>query len=127
MKLIRNFYKTSTLANNGVFILIGACVLIIVGASFIPEFKGQVSKRQIYNLNGLTLKFNDNPETETFFQSIINNDGYLCLGTSESTSPANYFDFLNNDPEIKPRFSVLAGAGRTCGVYSITLQPKGIC
>lgn len=117
MKLIRNFYKTSSLAKNGIFILIVSLVLIVIGSFFIPEFKGTATKGQIYNLNGYNLKFSDNPETSKFFQSIIKNDGYLCLGTSESTNPGNYFDFLNNDPEVQPRFSVLAGAGRTCGVY----------
>jgi hypothetical protein len=117
MKLISSFYKTSSLAKNGVFILIVSALILIIGALFIPNFEGKATHKQIYNLNGFTLKFNDDPETSTFFQSIIKNDGYLCLGTSESTTPVNYFDFLNNDVEIAPRFSVLAGAGRTCGVY----------
>jgi hypothetical protein len=41
------------------------------------------------------------------------------MGTSESgkLTEGNYYDFLNNDPELGPKFSVLAGAGRTCGHY----------
>lgn len=70
-------------------------------------------------VNGLNLKYSDSQETRYFLKSIIKNDGYLCLGTSESThlKHGNYQDFLNNDPEISARFSRLTGAGRSCGVH----------
>lgn len=98
-----------------------ACVVVLLalGGSIIPKPPAPEPTRQMSTLNGLNIKFSDGQETRYFLKSIINNDGYLCLGTSESTDlkHGNYQDFLNNDPEISARFSRLPGAGRSCGVH----------
>jgi hypothetical protein len=119
MSLIRSIYKTKNLANNGIFIVISGLCLLIVGYC-IPGIKSGNIKQQIYTLNGLKTKYNDHLEVSDFYQSIKKNKGYLVLGTSETTriDGGNYYDFLNNDREIGVhKFSLLAGAGRTCGTH----------
>jgi len=114
------FYKTQNLASNGVFIVVATILLFFFGEFLIPEFKQKTIPGQIATLNGFNLKYNDAPEVETFIRSIKENNGVLCLGTSESTflDGRNYYHYLNNDLSIKEtRFSILAGAGRTCGMY----------
>lgn len=119
MELMRSFYKTSSLARNGIFLLVSMFVLLVAGAVFIPSFKYDDNSEQVYTLKGVNFKYNDAPFVSHFFNSIKANDGYLCIGTSE-TSPidgGNYYDFLNNDPDLDMKFSLSAGAGRTCGTY----------
>jgi len=119
MNLIQSFYKTKTLVSNGIFIAITVVILIVVGY-FIPDSSPKIFSKQIYTLNGYNTKYNDHSEVSDFFLSIKNNNGFLVLGTSETTSieGGNYYDFLNNDKDIEGKnFSLLAGAGRTCGVY----------
>ena len=119
MNLIRSIYKTKNLTNNGIFIVVCGLVLLIIGY-FIPDVKSGNIQQQIYTLNGFNTKHNDHTELSDFYQSIKKNNGFLVLGTSETTSlnGGNYYDFLNNDKEIKGnRFSILAGAGRTCGIH----------
>lgn len=119
MKFIHSFYKTRNLANNGKYLIILTVVLFLSGSFLIPEFKVKNINKQLYNVNGISLKYNDNNTVLHFVRSIKKNKGYLCLGTSETSilPDGNYFDFLNNDPEFEYNFSVLAGAGRTCGIY----------
>jgi hypothetical protein len=119
MNFIQSFYKTRTLVNNGVFIAITVLILVVAGF-FISDFAPKTFSNQIYTLNGYNTKHNDPSEVSDFLLSIKNNNGFLVLGTSESTSlkKGNYYDFLNNDQEIRPaNFSILSGAGRTCGIY----------
>ncbi|MCF8296908.1 MAG: hypothetical protein K9J13_05115 [Saprospiraceae bacterium] len=70
-------------------------------------------------MNGNNIKYNDKIFLTEFFNSIKRNNGYLILGTSESGSVhnGNFYQFLNSDTTIKPKFSILSGAGRTAGVY----------
>lgn len=119
MKLMYAFYKTSSLARNGIFLLVSAVVLLIAGVLFIPKFKWEQTSKQVYSMPGINLKYDDSPFVSHFLKSIKANSGYLILGTSESSSleDGNYYDYLNADTSIKPSFSVLAGAGRTCGLY----------
>ena len=120
MKEIESFYKTKTLRNNGVFILWCLLVLAILGF-FFPNQASRLNTDQIYSISGLHTKYGDESELSDFLTSIKSNDGYLILGTSETTSldEGNYYDFLNSDPDLKnTKFSVLAGAGRTCGKHS---------
>ena len=120
MTLLGRFYKTRNLANNGVFIVVVILIWIAAGNILIPESEGFSVDRQIFDLKGTTLKYDDEKSVSHFFKSIKENDGYLCLGTSESGhhKEGNYYDFINNDPEINSGFlSVLAGAGRTCGIH----------
>jgi hypothetical protein len=119
MNWIRSIYKTKNLTNNGIFIVVCGLILLIIGY-FIPDVKSGNIKQQIYTLNGFNTKHNDHTELSDFYQSIKKNNGFLVLGTSETTSlnGGNYYDFLNNDKEIEgSRFSILAGAGRTCGIH----------
>lgn len=120
MNFLKTFYKTKNLASNGVFITVATSLLFFFGEFLIPELKLTKIPGQIITINGFNLKYNDSPEVETFIRSIKENNGVLCLGTSESTflGGRNYYHYLNNDLSIKEtRFSFLAGAGRTCGVY----------
>ncbi|MCI5055194.1 MAG: hypothetical protein MRY83_03745 [Flavobacteriales bacterium] len=121
MKL-KELYKTSFLAKRGKLIAIAVIVLLILG-QLIPDTNFQVDK-QIYTLKGHSTKHFDNPEAPLFFNSIKNNNGILCLGTSESTSlnGRNYYNYWNADSNITDKMSILSGAGRTCGVYNVLFQ-----
>ena len=119
MKVINQFYKLSELYRNGVFIFI--CLIIaIIGSLFIPEFRVSNVDKQLYGINGPAVKFEDTEMVDHFFNSIKSNNGILILGTSESGNykTGNYFHFLNDDPTLADvRFSVIGGAGRTCGLH----------
>jgi hypothetical protein len=119
MNALKELYLMRNLYKNGIFILITSISILVIGLIIIPEFKPKPSLKQLFNTKGLVTKYNDKADFEQFITSIKSNDGYLVLGTSESTflNGKNYFDFLNNDPKIEAKFSVLAGAGRTCGLY----------
>jgi hypothetical protein len=119
MKILQYIYKTSTLASNGIFLLLLALILMLIGPLLIPAYKAQHFKQQIFTLNGLAIKYDDDPAVSDFIYSIKKNDGYLCMGTSESSDleGGNYYSFLNADTSLHSRFSILAGAGRTCGIY----------
>jgi len=119
VSLSRNIYKTKNLAKNGVYILIIVVIVLPLGKLFIPPFTLKQPIGQLSTLNGLSVKYDDSPAVSLFFTSIKQHKGYLCLGTSETSylPDGNYYDFLNNDTNIKARFSVLSGAGRTCGLY----------
>lgn len=119
MKTLKELYKTRSLYKNGVFILISLIIFILIGYLF-PNKKPEIFSEQIYTLNGFNAKYNDDAEVSDFFLSIKKNNGVLVLGTSETVALAegNYHDFLNEDPDLRGvKFSVLAGAGRTCGTY----------
>lgn len=113
------FYKTRMLSFLGGIILLTTLVLVLVSQLFIPKFTGVRPTKQIYTISGKALKYNTPGIVTDFIMSIKDHNGYLCMGTSESgkLTEGNYYDFLNNDPELGPRFSVLSGAGRTCGQY----------
>ena len=119
MSFLRELYKTEEQSSMGRFILIILGILLLVGL-LIPDFQPNESREQIYTISGLSTKYNDRAEVTHFLNSIKNNNGYLILGTSETTSlpGGNYYDFLNSDEDLSEMgFSVLAGAGRTCGNY----------
>lgn len=127
MKLIHYLYKTKTLAQHGKFTLLALVIVVIAGHLFIPTFHYTNVNRQAFTTDGTYFKYNDDNEVDVFFQSIKNNNGYLCLGTSESVdlNYGNYYEFLNNDTSLSAQFSILAGAGRNCGIYvPIFLQHK---
>lgn len=114
---LKHFYKTKNLADYGLFLLVSLVGLLVLGM-FIPKFQSNTSGAQIYTVNGFSSKHDDHSEISDFFQSITKNKGYLILGTSESVElkNGNYPLFLNNDADLNGvKFSVLAGAGRTCG------------
>jgi hypothetical protein len=117
--MLRAKYKTKFLAFQGLILTIS--IVVLAGAVFliIPVFKGTQPAKQLYSISGEALKYDDAGMVTDFFHSVSSNNGYVCLGTSESGSlqDGNYFDFLNNDAKILTRFSKLSGAGRTCGIY----------
>ncbi|HBS88818.1 MAG: hypothetical protein A2W91_03910 [Bacteroidetes bacterium GWF2_38_335] len=115
---MREFYKTSYLAKTGKFILVTIFLLLVAGKLLIPEFEGGIDK-QPFSVKGICIKYDDNPAVRDFFNAIRSNNGVLVLGTSETTevTNGNYYDFLNSDHAMKTKFSLLAGAGRTCGLY----------
>jgi hypothetical protein len=120
MNWIIRFYKTRALANNGKFLLTVVALWVLFGKLLIPLYTPDEQGKQIYNLKGTTLKYDDHESVSHFLKSIKSNNGVLVLGTSESGTHAegNYYDFINNDPDIKTgKMSVLAGAGRTCGIH----------
>ena len=118
MHWTRKLYRTKNMAFYGLVTLFLLILFMIAGWCFIPDFEPD-SKRQMSYINGTVLKYNDQELVSDFFQSINNNHGYLCLGTSETTSLpyGNYYNFLQNDPDLNGEFTALGGAGRTCGVY----------
>lgn len=119
MKIIKKLYKTSLLYKNGVFITIILIIFLLIGY-LIPDKKPECFQNQIYTLNGFNVKYDDNAEVSDFFLSIKKNHGFLVMGTSETVAreDGNYHDFLNEDKDLNGiKFSVLAGAGRTCGTY----------
>lgn len=119
MNANKPIYNTKKLAGYGLYLLVILIVIFPLGRFFIPPFTVKQPTRQLATLNGLSVKFNDSPAVSLFLRSIKSHHGYLCLGTSESDKlpDGNYYDFLNNDTAIQARFSILAGAGRTCGLY----------
>lgn len=127
MSFLRTFYKTKNLSSNGAFILGVVLILLFIGEFIIPTVDVKSVPDQIATLNGYNLKYGDSPEVELFIRSIKENNGVLCLGTSESTELGglNYYHYLNNDPDLlNTRFSILAGAGRTCGKYIPLLMAR---
>ncbi len=119
MNLIAETYKTKNLAYYGRFISCCLVALILIGPFIIPRFIPH-TKKQMLGINGNYLKYDDKEIVTDYFNSIKSNNGYLCLGTSETTSikgGGNYYNFLNDDPDLNVKFSVLAGAGRTCAKY----------
>ena len=119
MNLIRYIYKTKTLSEYGLFLLVSLLLVLVLGNIFIPEYKVQNIDKQLLQLKGKHLKFSDDPHVTEFIRSVKRNGGYICMGTSESTSrrDGNYFEFLDQDTSYATRFSNLAGAGRSCGLY----------
>lgn len=117
--MLKEIYRTKFLAYLGSVAAISLVGLTALSFLLIPEFGGIAPANQIYAIKGEALRYDDIGLTGDFFQSIQRNNGYLLLGTSESGEliGGNYYDYLNNDPEINQRFSRLSGAGRTCGIY----------
>ncbi len=123
MNWIRYIYKTSTLSEYGKFIFAILILLLILGWFFIPEYPVQGTDRQIHWIKGKHFRFNDQPHVSEFLLSVKKNDGYICMGTSESTTQrdGNYYNFLDQDTSYPNRFSILGGAGRTCGLHMAML------
>jgi hypothetical protein len=120
MKLIRQFYSTKVLYKNGIFISICLGIALVLSLFVIPDFNVGKGGGQLYQVRGEYVKYNDHEYVSQFFRSIQRQRGVLILGTSESSPypDGNYFDYLNQDPDLKEtRFSVLGGAGRTCGLH----------
>lgn len=111
-------YRMKYMAFVGVAVLVALAFWLLVSLC-IPEFKYQPSEKQLYTIRHQEMRDNNSLYTDQLLQSIKDNNGYLVLGTSESgyISGGNYFDFLNADTTIVPRFSVIAGAGRTACTY----------
>lgn len=119
MKSLRYIYKTKTLREYGIFILSALVLVFILGNIFIPSYPVQDVDEQLLSLKGKYLKYDDGPHVQEFLRSVKRNGGYICMGTSESTSlrDGNYYEFLDQDTSIAARFSILGGAGRTCGLH----------
>lgn len=114
-----NEYKTTSLYKNGIFIVVALFVLLALGSIFNSIYDSPEPQKQVYTINGFDIKFNDQSTMHYFFKSIKNNNGFLCIGTSESTTleDGNYFDYINADSSLNFKFSKLTGAGRTCGLF----------
>lgn len=116
-----NLNKIYRLKNLSLFGKIALAVMIILLAisSFIPAHQYKEPKQQLYTINGTHFKYGDQEKIKHFIESIKLNKGYLCIGTSESgfLQGKNYQHFLNNDNELSAHFSILSGAGRTCGIH----------
>lgn len=123
MNLIRYIYKTGTLSRYGIFLFVSAILLLLLGNILIPEYRALHPGEQLLKIRGKHLKFNDHPHVEDFLYSVKSNQGFICMGTSESTSrrDGNYFDFLDQDTSYACRFSILGGAGWTCGLHMAML------
>ncbi|MEE4256312.1 MAG: D-alanyl-lipoteichoic acid biosynthesis protein DltD [Bacteroidales bacterium] len=123
MKGIRHIYRTSTLSEYGKFILTAFILLLIAGYFTIPEYPVQGTDRQLIKIRGKHFRFNDHPHLSEFLLSVKKNDGFICMGTSESTPlrDGNYYEFLDQDTSYPNRFSILGGAGWTCGIHMAML------
>lgn len=119
MKLLTHIYKTKTLSEYGIFIVLALIVILVSGNIFIPSYSAQEVDDQLLKIKGKHLKYNDSPHVKDFLLSVKNNDGYICMGTSESTPlrDGNYYEFLDQDTSYDTRFSILGGAGWTCGLH----------
>ena len=119
MKLIDNIYRTKNLRGHGIFILVALAVILLAGNLFIPEYPVRNVDEQIIKLKGKYFRYDDSPHVTEFINSVKNRDGYICMGTSESTTlrDGNYYEFLDQDPAYDTRFSILGGAGRSCGIH----------
>ena len=119
MKLIDKIYRTKSLRNHGIFILIALVVILVVGKLFIPDYPVQHVDEQILKLKGKHFRFDDSPHVSEFIQSVKSRNGFICMGTSESTTlrDGNYYEFLDQDTSYQTRFSILSGAGRSCGMH----------
>ena len=115
---LKEISKTSNLASLGVYLSLMLVILLALGLA-IPKYVLDQNIEQLYTLNGNYFKYDDKEMVSSFFTSIKNNDGYLCVGTSESTTikGGNYYQMLNDAPDGIHRFSVLSGAGRTGGIF----------
>lgn len=108
---------------------IGAVSLLTFGfwmlaAWCIPPFQAKTTEQQIYTIRHQDLRYNNTLYIDIFLNSIKQKNGYLVLGTSETNTlkNGNYYDYLNADTNLTPRFSVIAGAGRTACTYFPLIQ-----
>lgn len=118
MKWLDLLYRTSNMSRIGTLSLVSLIVLWLFSL-VIPTYAPAPPEAQVMGMNGKHFKYGDELFLRYYVQSIKSNDGYLCLGTSESTTlkNGNYYDFLNADEGIQSRFTSLAGAGRTAGIH----------
>lgn len=119
MKWINNIYRTKNLRDHGLFILISLIVVVTVGNLFIPDYPVQEIDAQVLKMKGKYFRYDDAPHVSEFIASVKRQEGYICLGTSESTTlrDGNYYEFLDQDTSYDTRFSILGGAGRSCGIH----------
>ena len=107
--------------------MLALIVILVSGNIFIPSYEAQHLDKQLLKIKGKHLKYSDSPHVKDFLLSVKNNDGYICMGTSESTPlrDGNYYEFLDQDTSYETRFSILGGAGWTCGLHMpMLLQHK---
>ena len=123
MKLLKHIYKTKTLSEYGVFLFIALLLILLLGNIFIPEYRVQNIDAQLLKIKGKHFKFDDDPHVAEFIRSVKSNNGYICMGTSESTPlrDGNYYEFLDRDTSYATRFSILGGAGWSCGIHMAML------
>ena len=103
-------------ARQGIWLLGMLAVLFLGGTWWIPAFTPPAPEGPCATVNGRSWRHDDAAAVSYFLASLREHDGVLCLGTSETTTLAggNWPDFLN---AVEPRHAVLAGAGRTAGVW----------
>ena len=104
----------STQARFGKIILVSFLVVIII-----PIFPIKLGSPQALTVNTKYVR-EDSPTFHKFLEGIKSNNGVLIIGTSETANSLhgnNYWHMLNKDRKVKPRFSVLAGAGRSSYVW----------
>lgn len=114
---MRGVGQTSSQASRGRFLLSVLAAALLVGRWGVPEYAPTApAGSAMRGINGIAWRHDDAAEVGYFLASLRDHGGVLCLGTSETTGlPAgNWPDFLN---ATDPRHAVLAGAGRTAGVY----------
>ncbi len=121
---IRQYYRFSNLAEFGkigllvfVFVILAGIFGFVINLAT-PTDKELVDQEQMLEVDPLHVRGND-AYFRHFMEAVRNNDGVLIMGTSESgpIEGYNYWELLNDDPEIKTDFSILYGAGRFCSMY----------
>ena len=120
---MRKLYQLKILAYIGLVAMASLLGFLLLSLC-IPKFQADKSSQQLYTIRHQELRDNNQLYTNLFLQSIKENNGYLVLGTSESTSlpDGNYYDFLNADTSLPYKFSVISGAGRTPCTYFPLIQ-----
>ena len=104
-------------ANRGGFLLAVLCFSMAVGWWAVPEYAPTApADAPLKAVNGLAWRHDDAADVAYFLGSLRDHGGVLCLGTSETTGMpgGNWPDFLN---AVEAKHAVMAGAGRTAGVY----------
>lgn len=106
-------------AQVGVWVLLLLPLLLVCGLLLIPKYTPNAPQEQIFTIRFSDLRTENELYVNQFLNSIKNNDGYLVIGTSETTKRknGNYYDFLNADPEVPCSFSYISGAGKTACTY----------
>lgn len=135
-RFIHKCYRFSALKEVGkigltTFVLVlltGLYAWIFLGTDAESDFDTYAKQdRQYLAIDPVNVK-KDDAYFHLFLQQIRKHNGVLVLGTSESgfKDGYNYWELLNNDPDIETDFSVLYGAGRSTERYipSILNHPE---
>ena len=76
-------------AKVGVWVLLLLPLLLVCGLLLIPKYTPNAPQEQIFTIRFSDLRTENELYVNQFLNSIKNNDGYLVIGTSETTKRKN--------------------------------------